>query len=340
MHQYLIRKKFKSLLFRSTILFPCFFIGYVLRNSIILYFGKLNLFFGQGYTFLPFVFFLFTALWLVSPFGESCRKKGGFLEACFNILPIEFMLFLIFAQWHFVAAVLTAIVILTVQSLCAFKIRKRKAFDSKKNKIVLKRVFLLMTSVVLIVPSIISLFVYKLESPHYEADDDTFAEMEILENTPPFLCFKSDLWESYSPQEKITELQYLCDYEAQKLGIPSVKISTKKLNSYVLGSHISESEEIIIDLEHLEDDTSENVVSTCLHEIYHSYQAYVVKNIDWDSELAKSEFCREAALWKDNLSNYTSGLWDYDTYKKQPLEIDAKNFAEKECEEIFSNVEK
>lgn len=65
------------------------------------------------------------------------------------------------------------------------------------------------------------------------------------------------------------------------------------------------------------------------HEVFHAYEYYVVDNIDFDSDMVQNNYYfKNARKWRDNIKNYVPGIVDYEMYSDQPLEADARQYAE------------
>lgn len=348
----------KKIIFRSMIVIPILFACHMILFPTPIYIKELNLYLWYGLPAALFV--IFTILWLSCfPYSKDCRN-GGWVELLFYLLPIEVFLFLVFAQWHFLASIILAVIAFVTVCVCRFVLWKETAQNRpskrmrKRNLMIYRRVTLFILTVFLAVPAAVAVFVYDLDSPRYTPQQELWDEMrsddaleaESLDNaalpgtdTHLFLCFSKTLWEEYSTEKRITLLQNLVDWESQRLGIPPIKVYTEKLGLLTLGEYDRTTNEIAIDLEHMDRDPVDEVIHTCLHETYHGYQAYVVEKTDWESELANSYYFQEARSWKDNYSNYIrGGLSGYDEYAEQPLEASANAFAEEESLLIRNNI--
>lgn len=349
----------KKVLFRSTIIILAFFTCYIVLFPIGIYIKEINL--DLWRRLLPAAFVFSTMIWLSSfSYSRDC-KNGGLIEMLFYILPIEILLLLVFAQRHFYIAV--ALIAMASVTVCVSRLKLRKDMahnmpsrrELRRSLIIRRRITVLVLAAFLAVPSMVSVFVYNLESPRYESKQDLWEEIynadvtetgtsglsNPFESNPQFLlCFSKETWEDYSTEEKITILQGLVDWEACRLGMPTVRISAERLNPYTLGRHSRITDEITIDLAHIDQDPVNEVLNTCLHETYHAFQAYVVANIDWTSEfVATNYYFLEARAWKDNYSNYIYGIRDYNAYAEQPLEAAANTFAEAESLLIWDYIE-
>ena len=67
--------------------------------------------------------------------------------------------------------------------------------------------------------------------------------------------------------------------------------------------------------------------------MHHAFVHYTVENIDYDSELVQENYYyKQAREWKENTENYISSNTNYDEYRNQPIEADARDYAEERVE--------
>ena len=341
---------------KGSILIPIAFICYLFSVPVSIYVRELGLYLGYGAS--SFMLLSLSLLWLCcSPFRKGCCD-GSWSEVLFNIVPIECFLMLIFAQWHFAAALLLGAVTVCISIAFTLALRREERAIPvskkmrRKNRATVKRFFVLAVAAVCTVPCLVSAFVFDLRSPTYEAEQEILAQLFSPEETPeeeetdlfagnqPFLLgFQESVWKTYSLQEKITRLQQLGNLESQRLGIPSVSIKSKKLNPYTLGEYDWSAKEIWIDLEHLEESPVTDCIRTICHEMWHAQQNYILENIDWESELMQSAYFAEIRAWRENASHYQDAdISGYDAYAQQPLEASAAAYAEEETDLILSYI--
>lgn len=155
------------------------------------------------------------------------------------------------------------------------------------------------------------------------------------------LCFQETNWSGYTAEEKLALVKCLADSEADRLGIPSVPLYAGKEEEYTLGHYDRIREEIMIDREYLEGSGAEDVMGTVFHEVYHAYQDYVVKSVDWDSELSHSAYFSTARAWKENQRSYIDSdgtVQGYELYAAQPLESSARRYADQRMDEVMELV--
>lgn len=148
-------------------------------------------------------------------------------------------------------------------------------------------------------------------------------------------------WSSLSDEAKIQVLQAIENhtaFEAGRLNCPVVgKFLYTGNDGVVLGTYDPQSKVIYVnssqfDAESKYGKTSETLVTTCLHEGRHAYQHQVADGIITHNDPA------EAEAWKDNLSdgNYISFKENPRAYYNQPVEVDARRFAEEKYTELVA----
>lgn len=299
--------------------------------------------------------------WLCcSPLQKACRT-GDISELFYNSVPIEIVAIITFGKYHFVIAVI--LIILMAALLClAIGIMKKeegkREFSERRHRGYIhgmQRAAVLISAVVFAVPCFMSFFVYGLESPAYEAEErlweilseDEAEEAAATEEEPdPYeenrellLYFDDDAWEDLGIQRRVDVAQEFVDFQSGLLGIPAIRVTAEKLGLFTLGEYSDESNEIRIDVEHLATSAPEDIIRTLAHEVYHSYQHYLISSIDWDLEVFQAAYFQELRDWKINDEDYQQPyLNGYDAYSGQPLEESARAYGVEETAKIISYI--
>lgn len=281
------------------------------------------------------------AVWkIVLPFHRSC-EIDSWLIVLSNLFPAQLFLLAVFAQYHPVIALVLAVALLVLYLV----FRNSQRGENKRTaRRIRRRFFVLAAAVLFAVPSVLSLFVYGIQSPWYQARVDEAMRTEAMiwrekqldapGGIPDFLeGFWQENWAAADDEQRTALLQQLADYEAGQLGIPPVTLRVQRKDGNVWGTYEHDTGRINIDLEHVESSDVRYVMRTVLHEIYHAYQAYVVAQVDWDSEVAYSAYFSTARSWKENWENYvqTDGSEEgNEAYALQPVEASARTYANAE----------
>lgn len=109
------------------------------------------------------------------------------------------------------------------------------------------------------------------------------------------------------------------------------------MSAYTCGYYIDSSKEIFINYKYLNEGELKDVLQTILHEMHHAFVHYTVENIDYESELVQDNYYyKQAREWKENTENYISSNINFDEYQNQPIEADARAYAEERANIIWN----
>ena len=148
-------------------------------------------------------------------------------------------------------------------------------------------------------------------------------------------------WTELSEERKLEVLQTLENHSAFESGRLSCPVVGKFLytgtDGVVLGTYDPQNQVIYVNNSQFASDSkygkdSEAIVTACLHEGRHAYQHQVADGIIAHDNQA------EANAWKENLAegNYISFRENPRAYYNQPVEVDARRFAEEKYAEIVA----
>ena len=299
-------------------------------------------------------YIMFIALNLIWQASAARKYFSGGYEVFFNLFPTEVFLMLYFAQRHFrIAALLVVISVLflfmAIKDNC---IGRRKCSTTKAYRLVKRenyRWLLIIVCLLFAVPSFLTYFVYDMEGVTYTPSSDNLTETYIkdedlfedsddpFENNRTLLCqFREDSWSRKDTQEKIDLSQQFINFEAERLGIESVPVSSEKLNNLTtIAYYAGDTNEIVVDAQSLNEQSGEETMKTLCEETYHAMETYVVDHMDWDIPVINTQYFQELLDWKDNMDHYTHGSWsNFEEYKSQPIEASAKSYADEEVSKI------
>jgi len=224
--------------------------------------------------------------------------------------------------------------------------------EHRRYKRAVQRFFVISTSIFLAVPCCLSIFLFDMKSPQYKTEQALKTELlqnitleannkDLLEKNKDLLqSFRKDKWGNYSVQEKLAVIQAFAVVETKKMGIPCINIETELRAPFLLGAYNKVKNNIIINLEYLDQAAPEECINTCVHELYHGYQTYLINNTDWASDLSQSMLFDEVRQWKENSQDYKHAQIEEENneYEGQYLEKSARDYAKKECELIMSYI--
>ena len=110
----------------------------------------------------------------------------------------------------------------------------------------------------------------------------------ISNNIDTVLLLREEEWSQLTTQEKLDTLQTVANIEAHYLGLPNeLNVGIANLGEYTLACYNDNTHTISIDLNHLENDSVYDVLDSCCHEAYHSYQHRLVEAYNAADENSK-----------------------------------------------------
>lgn len=147
------------------------------------------------------------------------------------------------------------------------------------------------------------------------------------------LGLTGEKWHSLDDSGKLEVLQTIENHMASESGRLPCPVEGRWLytgeDGIVLGSYSRDSQAIYINASQFDPESRygkdpDRIITACIHEGRHAYQNQVVNG------LAVHGNAREAEIWKENLSedNYISYRENPVAYYMQPVEVDARTFAE------------
>lgn len=163
----------------------------------------------------------------------------------------------------------------------------------------------------------------------------------ISNNIDTILLLQEDEWNTLSVQEKLNTLQTVANIEAHYLGLPNeLHVGADNLGEGTLACYNDNTYTISIDVEHLENASVYDVLDSCCHEAYHSYQHRLVEayNMSADS-LRDLRIYNSAGQYAQEFRNYDNGTLDFTSYFFQHCEMDAREYAEGAVLDYYSRID-
>lgn len=348
----------KRIIYKSSIIIPLAMIFYSFIEPFAFCVPEIGLYMETWSSKVLIV--MVTVVWLCcSPFRRG-TCNGTITELLFNLVPVEFVLMLVFAQWHFVISLLITLTVVggEIALFSTLKKDERKHRFSRKRhrryQLAFRRCSVIGIAVICAIPCISSLF-YGFESPTYKATEDLwsqlFPKIETVEETDESVSLyeknnelwgylQEENWKQLSIHKRITVMQKLVDFESEVLGVPTVPVTSAMIDTATLGAYDNESNQMWINTEHLANSSVQEVINTICHEVHHSYVDYLVNTLDWDNPAMNSAYFAELRELMDSQENYKSA-WNYgfDAYENQPLEVAAREYASEETMRIMTYID-
>ncbi|OQA21914.1 MAG: hypothetical protein BWY63_01075 [Chloroflexi bacterium ADurb.Bin360] len=151
-------------------------------------------------------------------------------------------------------------------------------------------------------------------------------------------------WDAMNLDERKLWLANWYNEICKKLGIKPVNFRIRDLddpkgqdargvyNSGFIGLFASLS----IDVDNVKGDDPFVVMETVVHETRHQYQHYLVEHPDERPDGISKE---QIETWKRNFNNYKKAKDDFEAYRKQPVEQDARDFASQSVDSYIESGE-
>lgn len=350
----------KRTIYKASIILPLILVFYSFMEPFAFCVPEIGLYMETWSSRILIV--MITVVWLCcSPFRRG-TCNGTITELLFNLVPVEFVLMLVFAQHHFVIALLITLTVAGGEIALFRMLRKDERnhkYSRKRHRryqFAFKRCSVLGIAVLCAVPCLLSIFVYSFESPTYKATEELlnqlFPETEVVvgtgkadnlyeKNAELWGYLQEKNWNRLSIQERITVIQKLVDFESGVLGIPAVPVTSAMIGMATLGAYDNESNQMWINTEHLANSPVQEVISTTVHEVHHAYVDYLVSTLDWNNPAMNSAYFAELRELMDSQENYKSTRnYGFDAYENQPLEVAAREYASEETSRIMTYIDR
>lgn len=163
----------------------------------------------------------------------------------------------------------------------------------------------------------------------------------ISNNIEIVLLLQEDKWTNLTTKEKLDVLQTVANIEAHYLGLPNeLNVGAANLDEDTLACYNDRTHTISIDLDHLENDSVYDVLNSCCHEAYHSYQHRLVDAYNSaDDSYKELRIYRSAVRYQQEFDDYNNGDCDFYSYYFQDCEMDARDYAEDAVKDYYNRID-
>ncbi len=324
-----------------------------------LYFADFDLSFGYVGSFLVAILVCFGMQLFINRNPMLNNTKSGIVAG--TILTIEIILFLLFAQYHLF---ITSVIVVAILFFSYWLTKKIISVNKEKRRITPKlrrwckhrsnSLVAYILSAILLIPAGIGYYEeydkYSLSAEEWAVFVEWFNEdsEEVEEKEKEVIPHEEKIadllkWDELNVAEKERVIRSIALIEKEELGISNdveITVSTEKMSDYTCGYYVDSSKEIFINYKYLNEGKLEDVLQTILHEMHHAFVHYTVENIDYESELVQDNYYyKQAREWKENTENYISSNTNYDEYRNQPIEADARAYAEERVKYYLEYIE-
>jgi uncharacterized protein YukE len=160
-----------------------------------------------------------------------------------------------------------------------------------------------------------------------------------------------ECWESWTTDERLDFLKEVYGDLVKKYNLIPIEVKAEDLPDQKLwiftisdGRGVYRGNEIVIDVDNLSGSNATQVLKTLIHETRHQIQAELVqryKNEGEKMQLPPDVTLDQVKAWEQNMKqgNYIQPEDDFEGYRKQPIEKDARDFADDYFEEALPEPE-
>lgn len=283
------------------------------------------------------------------------RKNGGTATACF-VLPFGLYTILTYSTTSalFIRVVAVVSILLSlVYSILLFsrkikqrgKIARRKVLQNRLSRCIYSVSCIMAVAMLTLMVGIgwngyfgTGLVTSSVEAEGIQQDVEDEDTMEA--NMDAVLKLQPVVWEDLNTYERIDVLQTVCNVETHYLGLSDpVTVQGDNLSPYTLGAYSDAQRLIRINLDHIENDPVEDVLSTILHEIHHSYEYRLADGFDNISpEYRNLRLFKDSTHYTQEVDDYINPRDDYYGYMTQRLEMDSETYAELGVQEYYARI--
>lgn len=172
-------------------------------------------------------------------------------------------------------------------------------------------------------------------------------EYRLSENIDKIKVFRDDeTFQTLTYEQKCDAIRALIYCEARYMGLYEIDVVFKELKDKTRGEYVHEDKTIYVDSRIIKDGgTNEEIMNICLHESRHVYQHMLVELYIKATPEQRNLIAftgNGVANWVENYKDYHSSTDDEEGFMKyyqQPIEVDARNYAEKAIKEYFVEID-
>ena len=304
-------------------------------------------------TYFDSLVILWTAIILfsvISFFVIFERARNGLSITASVLIPLE--IYTVFAYYKFFPILFTVVLSVAAALIVLYSILilNKRIPNNRKRRIIIRRrinkwlccsrIIAALTLSVLILPlAAKTVFNVPLLSSNIKIKNEIENNSYTIKNNIDELKKLQDSeWQKLSVQEKLNVLQIVANIEGRVLGISTeLCVGAKSMPDYVIGQYVVNTDKIYINIDKVDKCDAEETLNTICHESYHAYQAKMADVYNNLSENDKKlKLFKDARKYAENYENYhSSGPKYYD----QPLETDAREYAEDAVDDYYSKIE-
>ena len=163
----------------------------------------------------------------------------------------------------------------------------------------------------------------------------------VEEHMDTISMMREEVWSGLSAEERLNVLQVVANIESSLLGLPNeVQVGAANLSGSTRGEYSDDTHRILIDLTHLMENPVRDVLNTCCHEVYHSYQHRLVDAYRSAPEEARGLYLySRAAAYDWEFGHYQHSEEHLELYMGQLCESDSRAYASCAVDAYFRYIE-
>jgi hypothetical protein len=144
-------------------------------------------------------------------------------------------------------------------------------------------------------------------------------------------------WKAQLIEDKVAFLEGQQRAVAKELGIGSTPLRILDIpdtkDSDARGYY--DGKGVFLDIDNLESDKPWHLINTVAHETRHAYQDHVVQVFQETGEPPEGVNLETAQIWQANFEDYVIPEDDFEGYRAQPIEVDARDYGESYADKVL-----
>jgi hypothetical protein len=149
----------------------------------------------------------------------------------------------------------------------------------------------------------------------------------------------SEWWSEQTPEQRLDFLRQEHIRITNKYGFPAIELKVEDIPDPVgqdaLGYNSGTS--FTLDSDNLASDNPWDLLNTVAHESRHSYQRLIVEQVQLNGKVPEDFSQTQVDAWKSDLDNYITPENDFQAYRDQSIEKDARSFGQSYSDQALDN---
>lgn len=251
-----------------------------------------------------------------------------------------------------VAGIVSCVIFILAVIICVYISRDYKRYKRIRTRYIVHLLMYVFTVTVTIL-TVLSVIVCFMEKERIQKENRfaigaSYSEENYKETSDRDLrkldiySFKTETFNELSDEQKEymvdmlarSTLDYLCGKDNYK-----IEIEITPFMLYAYGGYSKEDDKLICNSALLHTETDDDVkmlIDNIFHECYHVYQYKCIEDFNEGSELLYS---RQIQSWVDNeKEGYNAGQNDFFSYRNQPIEASAVDFAQEQTRKMWDYI--